>query len=1103
MEQDSTLKMTSRYIFVLVLLAILAFGNFFVLRASIETEKSTASIINISGRQRMLLQRSAMFAQRLLVERDRQSRQRLIETVDTMEVSHWALLNGDEALHLPGNPSDEIKEMYFGDPLQVDRQLKRYILEVKAFAASSDMDLTFNNPHLVYIMKASEYDLLLGLSAVVQQYQIASELKIEDISTLQQWLLVISIAILVLSGLFVFRPLVGRVRDEMRNITGAEERTRAIVENMLDGLITFDNVGNIKVFNTAAGVIFGYGADEVVGRNIEELLPGLTDISGSVRTEGLGALQEVMGRRKDGSYMPLELSKNKIELEGEELYVAIMRDISDRKRIEDEILSKNIELGESLTYDRSYGRAMALFSSSYDMIKILEGTLDLLAENHPFPVSAIYLFDEDDQRFVCAATHGAPTSLRTDLDVSDGILGKAASDLKTVIVDGSGANLELRIETGITSIEPAAIMVTPIVFQENLLAMFVLASSRAPTERDRLFIERLSAQLGVALNNLEQYSDLKELSNQLKSKGQEVAQKNIELEQASKLKSEFLANMSHELRTPLNAVIGFSEVLKDGALGDLTSEQREYVVDIMNSGHHLLSLVNDILDLAKIEAGKMTLELEVANIVEILEGCLSIVRESALKNDIKLKLDIADGVEQASVDPRKLKQIIYNLLSNAVKFTSKGGLVSLTANMVGEAGKEYLSIAVSDTGIGIAPEEKELLFQPFVQLDGSKSRKFEGTGLGLTMIKRLTDMHGGMVSVESELGKGSTFTVLLPAWHGLERTIEMDHSDITELGQSSEVELSIITAPELSIPAENCEVASSERSLLLTEQEAKLSALPEAPVVTVDIAAPVITVSPEMPGVVLVATGDVESNLLLEKLLKEAGYNTVSALDGMEAIDIMGRVNPSLVVMDLKAPEMDAISFMAEKARMPSFATIPMLIVSDLSKDGSGGGGMLVGVNAVLRKPIRRSDLVRAVSAVGIGPSAGNGKVRTLIVDDDPVAVRVLGSYLKKDRFEVSTAFGGEEAIKSIIDSSPELVVLDLMMPEVSGLDVLEVMRRDAGDSPVIVLAPKVVNDAERDELIGKAGGDAISGRERFNKEDLIGEVESLLRRSRHGSQQA
>lgn len=265
---------------------------------------------------------------------------------------------------------------------------------------------------------------------------------------------------------------------------------------------------------------------------------------------------------------------------------------------------------------------------------------------------------------------------------------------------------------------------------------------------------------------------------QLEITNREIARQNLELAQASRMKSEFLANMSHELRTPLNAVIGFSEALKQGLLGKLLPQQEESIGDILDSGKHLLSLINDILDLSKIEAGRMEVELEPSDPRQLLQSSLTVFKEKALAHHIRLRLEL-EAMSPILIDQRKTRQIVYNLLSNSMKFTPEGGAVTLRVcrterekllpvKMIGDIRADqlnhahYLEICVIDTGIGIDSDGLKRLFQPFVQLDSSLSRKYEGTGLGLALVKQLVDLHGGAMAVKSEPGQGSTFTVWLP-----------------------------------------------------------------------------------------------------------------------------------------------------------------------------------------------------------------------------------------------------------------------------------------------------------------------------------------------------
>jgi signal transduction histidine kinase len=238
----------------------------------------------------------------------------------------------------------------------------------------------------------------------------------------------------------------------------------------------------------------------------------------------------------------------------------------------------------------------------------------------------------------------------------------------------------------------------------------------------------------------------------------EIEDKGRQLEAANRHKSEFLANVSHELRTPLNAIIGFSEVLQERFFGELNEKQAEYTDDILSSGRHLLSLINDILDLSKIEAGRMELEVTTFHLPDAIENALLLIRERASRHGIKLDRVIDDRLGDFTGDERKVKQILVNLLTNAVKFTPEGGQIKIEASL----GDNAVIISVTDTGIGIAKEDQEAIFEEFRQVGSNYAQKREGTGLGLALTRKFVELHGGKIWVESEVGKGATFTFTLP-----------------------------------------------------------------------------------------------------------------------------------------------------------------------------------------------------------------------------------------------------------------------------------------------------------------------------------------------------
>jgi len=294
-----------------------------------------------------------------------------------------------------------------------------------------------------------------------------------------------------------------------------------------------------------------------------------------------------------------------------------------------------------------------------------------------------------------------------------------------------------------------ALLAVPLLSEEHIVGGLVISRNAAgafPIEVVEL-LKTFATQSALAIQNARLF--------------REIADKSRQLEVASQHKSEFLANMSHELRTPLNAIIGFSEVLTDRMFGELNEKQEEYLKDIYASGNHLLSLINDILDLSKIEAGRMELELADFHLPTALDNALTLVRERAGRRNITLQMSVDERLGEIRADERKIRQVVLNLLSNAIKFTPEGGRIDVAA-----APKDAsVEISVSDTGIGIAPDDQEQVFEEFRQV-GTAEKKAEGTGLGLTLCRKFIELHGGRIWVTSQVGVGSTFTFTIPVHRG-------------------------------------------------------------------------------------------------------------------------------------------------------------------------------------------------------------------------------------------------------------------------------------------------------------------------------------------------
>ena len=515
--------------------------------------------------------------------------------------------------------------------------------------------------------------------------------------------------------------------------------------------IATDAKGVIQIFNVGAERMLGYTAADVMNKitpadisDPQELITRAAALSLELDTSitpgfealvfkasrGIEDIYELTYIRKDGSRFPAIVSVTALRDAQENIigYLLIGTDNTARKQVEEARALLDQRLRDQQFYTRS----------------LIESNIDALMTTDPQGI----ISDVNQQMIALTGRTrdeliGAPCkNFFTDPIRADAAINRVLTENKV-----SDYELTVRARNGVETV----VSYNAATFHDRERKLQgVFAAARDVTERKRF--------------------------------DRTLQEKNIELEHASRMKSEFLATMSHELRTPLNAIIGFSEALKDGLMGEMSDSQHEYIGDIFTSGQHLLSLINDILDLSKVEAGMMALEQESVDINSLLSNSLSIVREKAAAQHIQLELEIDHDLGTAQLDMRKTKQIVYNLLSNAVKFSSHGGRVILRARHVPHSAvgtvsdnwpshgfpladneySEFLEICVIDNGIGISKDNMAKLFQAFTQIDSSLARKFEGTGLGLAMVKQLAKLHGGTVAMASAEGEGSRFAVWLP-----------------------------------------------------------------------------------------------------------------------------------------------------------------------------------------------------------------------------------------------------------------------------------------------------------------------------------------------------
>ncbi|BBC22385.1 PAS domain S-box protein [Pseudanabaena sp. ABRG5-3] len=461
----------------------------------------------------------------------------------------------------------------------------------------------------------------------------------------------------------------------------------------------------------------------------------------------------------------------------------------------------------------------------------------------------------------------------------------------------------------------------------GVVVVHACQEKRVWEDAEAQLLQQIANQLAIAIQQASLFeqvqrelSDRQKAQQQLTRTNQQLALSNEELARATRLKDEFLANMSHELRTPLNAILGITEGLAEEVFGILNDQQKNVLQTIERSGNHLLELINDILDLAKIESGKVLLEFASTNIHQLCQSSVVFVNQQAIQKQIQLKLNIASTIPDLIIDERRIRQVLINLLNNAVKFTQSGGRINLDVALESKANLNinddnnagnvnyWVTFTVTDTGIGITPEDLKKLFQPFIQVDSALNRKYEGTGLGLALVKRIVELHGGYVYASSEFGVGSRFTIALP--------YNSDHlpPNLTELTNIS------IESMTLSVNDED------------------------------KIAAPLILLAE-----------DNEANIItISSYLQAKGYRLIIAKDGKEAVDLVISEQPDLVLMDIQMPGMDGIEAI-KQIRSRNFTDLPIIAVTALAMTGDRERCIEAGATDYLSKPIKLKQLAATI----------------------------------------------------------------------------------------------------------------------------------------------
>ncbi len=524
---------------------------------------------------------------------------------------------------------------------------------------------------------------------------------------------------------------------------------------------------------------------------------------------------------------------------------------------------------------------------------------------------------------------------------------------------------------------------------------------------------------------------LKEAEAQLRHSTERMSLANAELARAARLKDEFLATMSHELRTPLNSILGLSEVLLEEAFGRLNERQRTFVETISNSGEHLLRLINDILDLSKIESGKMDLEMSSVSICQLCQSSLDFVKQSARQKEIYLISQVETTIPDIEADERRLSQVLINLLTNAVKFTPSGGQVCLQARM--NIDQQMVELAVKDTGIGIAADQFEEIFQPFTQVDTSLARKYEGTGLGLSIVKRLVNLHGGSIQLESTLGQGSCFTVRLP-WHPPTPPVE--------------AELLPIDAPSIHRPRQPAAAVDADPPWNSSTQF------------------PVPTEQPLINPVVYHTAVGKDVGIVAKKIkryLSEFGVLSVLHPVATGSVEIAVESHPDVIFLDSCLPDESGLNVLMQLKANPRTQDIRVIMIAESDERSRS---LELGAMDCLVKPISRQSFYQAFTplfninarsspktALIVTPEAPTKTPTILLAEDNEASIITVQHYLESHHYNVVLARNGVEAVQLTQQCQPDLVLMDIQMPGLDGLQAIQQIRNEARFTTLPIIA--------------------------------------------------
>jgi signal transduction histidine kinase/CheY-like chemotaxis protein len=677
------------------------------------------------------------------------------------------------------------------------------------------------------------------------------------------------------------------------------------------------------------------------------------------------------------------------------------------------------ELAKSVSELRALGEVTRAVTSTLDLETVLTTIVAKATQLSGTEAGAIYVFDEVKREFRLHATYGMSEELIAAIRDHHAALSKAISEATEQGESEQVADLQS---------EPPS-MVNDIIIKAGYRARLLVPLVRSGETVGALVVRRMepgefpistielvktfAAQSVLAMQNAHLFSEL--------AIARDAA------DEANRTKSSFLANMSHELRTPLNAIIGLTDMLVSNAARFGTDKALEPLRRVHRAGTHLLGLINQVLDLSKIEAGKLELNLESVSIPPLVEEVIGTARPLAEQNKNRLSVQCPGDLPPIEADAMRVRQILLNLLSNACKFTKDGSII-LRVVRVAHQGQDCIAVAVADSGIGMTPEQLGRLFEEFSQGDATTARQYGGTGLGLAITRRLCQMMGGDVSVTSEVGKGTTFTVRLP----VAAAVVVARDQPSETGTD--------------VPSGNC---------------------------------------------VLVIDDDATARDLIADYLRQAGFVVITAAGGAEGLKRAKDHHPIAITLDVIMPDIDGWTVLAALRGDPQLADIPVVMATIVDERRQG---MTLGAVGYLTKPIDGDKLVEIIRRYG----APSGPTQVLVVEDDAMQRERVRSLLEPPQWLVTEAENGRVALERLKDTVPDVIILDLMMPEMDGFQLVAALQQlpQWWRIPVVVVTALDLSAEDRARL--NSGVETVLLKKAFKPSDLIDGLRHLVAKTRH-----